>query len=364
MDEEIAAQAERELRVHQGRPRRAARHRRNLHAGAARLPATGRLEAGGRLAAVDVPDARRQAADGRHLLSAARPRRHAGLSTPCSTACVEAWTSRSREVAEDRRLAGRLRGREPAATADAAAAQARTTLVDARAAGCWRRSSTPPTAALDTIRPTRGRPSFPSRRTCVFLLDQRAARQQDRPTRCCSLTLEKISQGGIRDHVGGGFHRYSTDRFWRVPHFEKMLYDNGQLATVYALAYELTPRDDYRRVVDEMIEFVLREMTDERGVLLGHRRRDQRRGGPLLRLGRATKSKQALTPEEYAAVGRRVRTSPASRISKSATFRCLSAAAGRNGRRPQGLSEAAAQRPVAADPPEAARRAQTSASDR
>ena len=56
--------------------------------------------------------------------------------------------------------------------------------------------------------------------------------------------------GGIRDHVGGGFHRYSTDRYWRVPHFEKMLYDNGQLASVYAEAYELTgSRDEFQRVV-------------------------------------------------------------------------------------------------------------------
>ena len=78
-------------------------------------------------------------------------------------------------------------------------------------------------------------------------------------------TLEKIAQGGIRDHLGGGFHRYSTDRYWRVPHFEKMLYDNGQLATVYAQAYELTPRDDFKRVVDETLDFVLREMTDPTG---------------------------------------------------------------------------------------------------
>ncbi len=78
-------------------------------------------------------------------------------------------------------------------------------------------------------------------------------------------TLETIAQGGIRDHVGGGFHRYSTDRYWRVPHFEKMLYDNGQLISVYARAYELTERADFHRVVDEAIDFVLREMADKDG---------------------------------------------------------------------------------------------------
>ena len=50
-------------------------------------------------------------------------------------------------------------------------------------------------------------------------------------------------------HLGGGFHRYSVDRYWRIPHFEKMLYDNAQLASIYAEAFELTGRDDFRRVV-------------------------------------------------------------------------------------------------------------------
>ena len=71
--------------------------------------------------------------------------------------------------------------------------------------------------------------------------------------------------GGILDHVGGGFHRYSVDRYWRIPHFEKMLYDNGQLATVYSQAYELTGRDDFRAVVEELVDFVMREMRDQGG---------------------------------------------------------------------------------------------------
>ena len=66
-------------------------------------------------------------------------------------------------------------------------------------------------------------------------------------------TLEKMALGGIRDHLGGGFHRYSVDRYWRIPHFEKMLYDNGQLASVYAQAYELTGREDFRRVADRAV---------------------------------------------------------------------------------------------------------------
>ncbi len=78
-------------------------------------------------------------------------------------------------------------------------------------------------------------------------------------------TLDHMAAGGIRDHVGGGFHRYSVDRYWRVPHFEKMLYDNGQLASVYAEAYALTGDERYRRVVDELAGFVLRELTSPQG---------------------------------------------------------------------------------------------------
>ncbi len=106
---------------------------------------------------------------------------------------------------------------------------------------------------------------FPEPPNLVFLLDQARRHKGGSGQTMLIATLEKISHGGIRDHVGGGFHRYSTDRYWRVPHFEKMLYDNGQLASVYAQAYELAPRADFKRVVDETLEFVLREMTDPAG---------------------------------------------------------------------------------------------------
>jgi hypothetical protein len=106
---------------------------------------------------------------------------------------------------------------------------------------------------------------FPEPPNLRFLIDQTRRAKGGPAEQMLTLTLEKISQGGIRDHVGGGFHRYSTDRYWRVPHFEKMLYDNAQLVTVYSLAHELSPRDDYRRAVSETIEYVLREMTDPSG---------------------------------------------------------------------------------------------------
>jgi uncharacterized protein len=78
-------------------------------------------------------------------------------------------------------------------------------------------------------------------------------------------TLEQMARGGIFDHLGGGFHRYSTDRRWLVPHFEKMLYDNAQLAEVYAQAYRRTNRKLYRDIAERTFEFVLRDLTDSEG---------------------------------------------------------------------------------------------------
>lgn len=78
-------------------------------------------------------------------------------------------------------------------------------------------------------------------------------------------TLEKMAAGGIYDHLGGGFHRYATDPHWHVPHFEKMLYDNAQLISVYVDAYELTGRDVFAGVARESLEYVLRDMTHPDG---------------------------------------------------------------------------------------------------
>jgi uncharacterized protein len=74
-----------------------------------------------------------------------------------------------------------------------------------------------------------------------------------------------MASGGIHDHVGGGFHRYSTDARWHVPHFEKMLYDNAQLAQLYTRAWLLTRDDRYRRVATDTLEYLLREMQQPEG---------------------------------------------------------------------------------------------------
>jgi uncharacterized protein YyaL (SSP411 family) len=79
------------------------------------------------------------------------------------------------------------------------------------------------------------------------------------------LTLDRMAMGGIYDHLGGGFHRYSTDAQWLVPHFEKMLYDNALLSTSYLEAYQATGEPLYREVVEETLSYVLREMTSPEG---------------------------------------------------------------------------------------------------
>jgi len=80
-----------------------------------------------------------------------------------------------------------------------------------------------------------------------------------------TFTLERMARGGMYDQIGGGFHRYSTDRQWLVPHFEKMLYDNGQLASRYAAVYDLTGDPFMAEVLRETLDYVLREMTDPGG---------------------------------------------------------------------------------------------------
>jgi len=80
-----------------------------------------------------------------------------------------------------------------------------------------------------------------------------------------TLTLEKMAAGGMYDQVGGGFHRYSTDGQWRVPHFEKMLYDNALIAAAYVEGYQVTGRADFRRIAKEILRYVQRDMTSPEG---------------------------------------------------------------------------------------------------
>ena len=108
-------------------------------------------------------------------------------------------------------------------------------------------------------------PKFPQPMTPEFMLRYYHHGYNPRALDMVELTLEKMAYGGIYDQLGGGFHRYSTDAFWLVPHFEKMLYDNALLARLYLHSYQLTGKQLYRRITEETLDYVLRQMTDPMG---------------------------------------------------------------------------------------------------
>jgi uncharacterized protein YyaL (SSP411 family) len=125
--------------------------------------------------------------------------------------------------------------------------------------------------AFDTQRGGFGdAPKFPRPSELLFLLSEHARRKLsgsrvDAPLLMASETLRAMALGGMRDHVGGGFHRYSVDRDWRVPHFEKMLYDQAQLVLAYLEAAQATGDDFHAAVAEDTIAYVRRDMTHPDG---------------------------------------------------------------------------------------------------
>ena len=110
-----------------------------------------------------------------------------------------------------------------------------------------------------------GAPKFPQPMALDFLLRLYTRRPDPVVLGFVRKTLDKMARGGIYDHLGGGFHRYATDGVWLVPHFEKMLYDNSQLARVYLRAWQVTREPAHRRVAEETLDYVSREMTGPEG---------------------------------------------------------------------------------------------------
>ena len=110
-----------------------------------------------------------------------------------------------------------------------------------------------------------GAPKFPQPMNLELLLRAHARTGNQQALDAVQLTLDKMALGGIYDQLGGGFHRYAVDAVWLVPHFEKMLYDNAQLARVYVQAYLVTRRPLYLRIVEEVLAYVEREMTHPSG---------------------------------------------------------------------------------------------------
>jgi hypothetical protein len=110
-----------------------------------------------------------------------------------------------------------------------------------------------------------GAPKFPQPMTLEFLLRSHARASDSQTLGMLEHTLYKMARGGMYDQLGGGFHRYSVDDIWLVPHFEKMLYDNAQLARMYVETFQVTGDPFYRRVAEETFAYLMREMRHPQG---------------------------------------------------------------------------------------------------
>ena len=108
-------------------------------------------------------------------------------------------------------------------------------------------------------------PKFMMPNNWDFLLHYATANSKPELLEQVNVTLTRMAYGGIYDHVGGGFSRYAVDTKWHVPHFEKMLYDNGPLTSLYSKAYAVTKNKLYKKVAEQTIDFVKEELLDSGG---------------------------------------------------------------------------------------------------
>jgi uncharacterized protein YyaL (SSP411 family) len=108
-------------------------------------------------------------------------------------------------------------------------------------------------------------PKFPLPNNYTFLLRYATENNDEKLLDHVNLTLKKMAYGGIYDQIGGGFARYATDSAWKIPHFEKMLYDNAQLISLYSKAYQTNQDPLYKQIIEETASFLKREMSDGNG---------------------------------------------------------------------------------------------------
>jgi hypothetical protein len=125
-----------------------------------------------------------------------------------------------------------------------------------------------------------GAPKFPRPVTLNFLLRYHARTGNMHSLDMALFTLRKMAAGGMHDHLGGGFHRYSVDRFWHIPHFEKMLYDQAQLATACLDAYQITRDPVFENTARDILDYVRRDMTDPQGGFYSAEDADSAVSGP------------------------------------------------------------------------------------
>ena len=108
-------------------------------------------------------------------------------------------------------------------------------------------------------------PKFPLPIAWEFILQYYYLTTNKRAIEAVTVTLDEMAKGGIYDQIGGGFARYSVDEYWKVPHFEKMLYDNAQLVSLYSHAYQITKNGRYKEIIEQTLDFISRELTSSEG---------------------------------------------------------------------------------------------------
>jgi uncharacterized protein YyaL (SSP411 family) len=149
-----------------------------------------------------------------------------------------------------------------------------------------------------------GAPKFPHPDTIELLMRRHAALGDRAALERATLTLRKMAEGGIYDQVGGGFARYSVDEMWAIPHFEKMLYDNGWLLRLYADAWSITRDPLFKRVVEETVAWVMREMQSPEGGYYSSLDADSEGEEGKFYVWTPDEVRALLTPEEVAVVSR------------------------------------------------------------
>jgi len=196
------------------------------------------------------------------------PKRRYGMPsfTDVLLAVADAWQNRRQELVEGgKRIAAAIEQQSAVREGGERGNLKRETLESAFE-NLWQRfDKTHGGWPFDHAQGRGGAPKFPQPMALEFLLRYHHTTGDPLALRMVTQILEAMARGGTYDQLGGGFHRYSVDNHWLVPHFEKMLYDNAQLARVYLHAWQVTGEPFYRTIAEEILDYVAREMTDPAG---------------------------------------------------------------------------------------------------